>query len=96
MIANRPQEHGAAIRNLADHRHASNYCRGIIAVGAAILLAPQEHVAGYRSHNPSIELSVFTQEGDGDIALTAQLHERRAARDLPKADDAAQRVDGNA
>ena len=67
-----------------------------LAVGAAVLLASQQDVAGHRPLHPRIKLPAFAQERDGDVALAAQLHQRRAARNLSEADNAPQRMDWHA
>ena len=47
-----------------------------------------------RSLDPGQEAAVLGEEADADAVLRAKAHQERAARDVPEADDAPDRVDG--
>jgi hypothetical protein len=65
-------------------------------VGAAVLLAPQQHVARDRALDAGEELAVLGEEGDRDARLGAETDQRRAEADPAEADQAAERVDRHA
>ena len=89
-------EHGAAVGDLGGDHGAGDGGGSLEVVGAAVLLAAEEDVAGDGSLYSGHEAPPFGEEGDGDAAIGAQAHEERAARDLAEADDSGKGVNGDA
>jgi hypothetical protein len=87
---------GALVERLADDQAPDDRRAAVRVVGAAVLLAAQQHVARDRAFDPGEELALLAQEGDRHPLLGAEAEQGRAERDPAEADQAAQGVDRHA
>jgi hypothetical protein len=96
MVAGRAQEHGAGVGDLASEHATRHQGRGLGGIGPAVLLTPQEHIAGNRSLHSRQKTAALGEKAHGHSVLGAMAEQEGAARDLAKADDAAQAMNGQA
>ena len=94
MVPERPLEDRPAVGDLSGQDRPGDVGGGLRIVGAAVLLPAQQDISGDRPLHPRQEAAVLRQEADADAVLGAEAHQKGAARDVPEADDAADRVDG--
>jgi hypothetical protein len=62
IVSRAPQQDGSSIRDLGRHDVAGNRHTRRTVIRAAVLLPPQQHVAGREPHDSGEELALLAQE----------------------------------
>jgi hypothetical protein len=91
-----PQQNQAAVRNLCCDDCGHDWQGRGRRIGGAELLATKQDIAGDRPRDSCEKASVFRQQRDADPAFAAESEDERATGDLPVADEALNRVNGQA
>ena len=90
MVAQSSFQYPAAVVSLAGDHVAGNYTAAGIAVGNAVLLPPEKHIALGHSVYPGEESSIGRHEGELNAALGTFAHQGRGCTSVGEGDDAFQ------
>jgi hypothetical protein len=85
----------AGIGNFGGHDSPSDVRRPFLSFRESIMSPAQQHITPCWALNPRKHAPMLGEEGKTDMALGAQFHQERAARNPPEADDIPQSVYGD-
>src|SRR3972149_5465547 len=94
MVSQGALKHGAAVGYLAC-QYCLRYQGGSFQIiGSAILLPPEQDIAGHGALNLCKKISVLCEKTNSYTALSTESHEVWTARHLPEADNPAECMNG--